>query len=135
MSCKQAKNPQFSNCISDFCRMVDGAHEDYTWNREEVNRLDKLTQDYLHRLELDGLDYSERAKIATQLSKCRQLRRISKDTVEVLEPLISFLDSERGRGMMSLMKEALGKTRKVEERMKTRTYRYKVLTQGDDVNE
>lgn len=134
MSAKKAKEPQFSNCISDFCKMVEGARTDYEWNREEVNRLDKLTQDYLHQLELDGLDYSERARVATQLSKCRKLRRISKDTVEVLEPLIEFLNSDKGRGMLNLMRETLGKTRKVEERMKTRTYRYKVLEQGDKAN-
>lgn len=135
MSAKKVKEPQFSNCISDFCRMVEGARADYEWNREEVNRLDKLTQDYLHQLELDGLDYNQRAKVATQLARCRQLRRVSKDTVEVLEPLIVFLDSEKGHGMMSFMREVLGKTRKVEERKKTRTYRYKVLERGEEVNE
>lgn len=132
MSKKKAREPQFSSCISDFCKMVENARSDYEWNYEEVNRLDKLTQDYLHQLELDGLDYYERAKVATQLAQCRQLRRISKDTVEVLEPLITFLDGDKGRGMMNLMRETLGKTRKVEERMKTRTYRYKVLEQGDE---
>lgn len=131
MSVKKAKAPQFSNCISDFCKMVDGAIRDYEWNREEVNRLDKLTQDYLHQLELDGLDYGERAKVATKLADCRQLRRVSKDTAEILEPLVLFLNSEKGKGMMNLVREALGKTRKVEERMETRTYRYKVLEQGE----
>lgn len=132
MSKKKAREPQFSSCISDFCKMVENARSDYEWNYDEVNRLDKLTQDYLHQLELDGLDYYERAKVATQLAQCRQLRHISKDTVEVLEPLITFLDGDKGRGMMNLMRETLGKTRKVEERMKTRTYRYKVLEQGDE---
>lgn len=132
MSKKKAREPQFSSCISDFCKMVENARSDYEWNYDEVNRLDKLTQDYLHQLELDGLDYYERAKVATQLAQCRQLRRISKDTVEVLEPLITFLDGDKGRGMMNLMRETLGKTRKVEERMRTRTYRYKVLEQGDE---
>lgn len=133
MSGRKAENPQFSNCISDFCKMVDNAHADYEWNREEVNRLDKLTQDYLHQLELNGLDYSERAKVATRLSHCRQLRRISKDTAEVLEPFITFLDSEKGHGMMNCMREALGKTRKIEEKMKTRTYRQKVLEGEGDI--
>lgn len=132
MSKKKAREPQFSSCISDFCKMVENARSDYEWNYDEVNRLDKLTQDYLHQLELDGLDYYERAKVATQLAQCRQLRRISKDTVEVLEPLITFLDGDKGRGMMNIMRETLGKTRKVEERMRTRTYRYKVLEQGDE---
>lgn len=126
----KAKRPQFSVCISDFCTMVAEAKQDYEWNRDEVNRLDRLTQDYLHRLELDGLSYGERAKVATQLARCRQLRRESKDTVEILEPFIEFIETEKGKQMMNLMRETLGKTRKVEERMGTRTYRYKVLEAG-----
>lgn len=131
MSAKKPEQPKFSVCISDFCNMLDSAKRDYEWNREEVNRLDRLTQDYLHKLELDGLDYAERAKVATELMKCRQLRRTSKDTAEILEPLVTFLEGEKGKGMMNLVREALGKTRKVEERMLNRTYRYRVLEQGD----
>lgn len=124
---KTSNIPQFSSTISDFCTMVTEAKSDYEWNKAEVNRLDKLTQDYLHKLELDGLDYKERAKIATQLSKTRQLRRASKDTVEILEPFIDFIESDKGKQTMNLMREALGKTRKVEQYMENRTYRYKVL--------
>lgn len=130
---KQAP-PQFSANISGFCSMAETAKRDYEWNREEVNRLDRLTQDYLHMLELDGLDYKERAKVATKLSQCRQLRRNSKDTVEILEPFIMFLDSDKGKNMMNLVREALGKTRKVEERMTGRTYRFKVYEPGDVSN-
>lgn len=119
--------PRFSGTISDFCDMVTEAKADYDWNNSEISRLDKLTQDYLHRLELEDLSYHERAKVATQLAECRRLRRASKDTVELLYPFIEFIDSEKGRQTMNLMKEALGKTRKVERYMETRTYRYKVL--------
>lgn len=119
--------PQFSVTISNFCSMVTEAISDYEWNSSEVSRLDRLTQDYLHRLELENLDYRERAKVATQLAKCRQLRRASKDTVEILEPFIEFIESEKGKQTMNLMREALGKTRKVEKYMENRTYRYKVL--------
>lgn len=125
----KAKNspPHFSESISNFCDMVTDVLRDYEWNKEEVNRLDKLTQDYLHKLELDGLDYKGRAKVATKLTTCRQLRRASKDTVEVLEPFVTFLESDKGKNMMNLMRDALGKTRKVEEKMVNRSYRYKVL--------
>lgn len=128
---EQKKNhPQFSVCISDFCKMVEGAKSDYEWNRAEITRLERLTQDYLHKLELENLSYAERAKVATQLARCRQMRRASKDTVEILEPFIDFIDTERGRQLMNLMRETLGKTRKAEERMNTRTYRYRVLDEG-----
>lgn len=106
---------------------MDEARKDYEWNFEEVNRLDKLTQDYLHKLELDGLDYRERAKVATALSRCRQQRRMCKDTVEVLDPLVQFLDSEKGSNLMNLMREVLGKTRRVEKNMENRIYVSRVL--------
>lgn len=110
--------------------MVDSAKRDFEWNKEEVNRLDKLTQDYLHMLELNGLDYKERAKVATKISVCRKMRRESKDTVEILEPFIVFLESDKGKNMVNLVRDALGKTRKVEEKMLNRTYRFKVYDEG-----
>ena len=121
--------PQFSESISSFCKLMENAQRDYAWNYDEVNRMDRLTQDYLHKLELDGLDYKERAKVATQLAKCRQARRECKDTVEILEPLVQFLESDKGKNLLNLVREALGKTRKVEERMETRTYIPRVLEQ------
>lgn len=129
MSKKNVK-PNFSTAISDFCNMVAEAQSDYDWNCAEVNRLDRLTQDYLHQLELNGLSYNERAKVATQLAHTRRLRRKSKDTVEILEPFIEFIESDKGKQTMNLMREALGKTRKVEKYMETRTYRYKVLEEN-----
>ena len=107
--------------------MMDRAKLDYRWNCDEVNRLDKLTQDYLHKLELDGLNYKERARVATSLARCRQERRESKDMATILEPLVQFLDSEKGRQIMSLMKEVLGKTRRVEKGMECRRYIPRVL--------
>lgn len=125
---KKPRNaPHFSSTISDFCKMVDEAKSDYEWNKTEITRLERLTQDYLHQLELGDLSYSERAKVATQLAKCRRLRRDSKDTVEILDPFMEFIDSEKGKQTMNLMREALGKTRKAEGRMENRIYRYKEL--------
>ena len=126
-------NPkQLSHYISDVCRMMDNASKDYDFSFREVERLDKLTQDYLHALELDGLDYGGRAKIATQLTKCRKLRRQHKDDVKLLEPLVSHLESERGKNFMNLLKEVLGKVRKSEEFMSNRKYRQKVLDSTEE---
>lgn len=119
--------PQFSVCLSGFLNLITEAQRDYQWNYDEVNRLDRLTQDYLHELELDGLDYRGRAKVATQIKNCRQLRRASKDTVEVLEPLMEFINSDKGKNLLNLLRETLGKTRRVEQYMETRSYRRRVL--------
>lgn len=127
MSRKKRQNPKFSPTISAFLNMIDQVQSDYAWNSEEITRLDKLTQDYLHILELDSPDYKERAKIATQLQKCRQDRRTSKDTIEILEPLVSYLDTDNGKKAINLMKEVLGRTRKAEMKMDNRIYRFRVL--------
>ena len=127
----QTQTPRFSDSISDFLRMVDNAKLDYKWNDAEVSRLDSLTQDYLHQMELGNLDYKQRARMATRLAKCRQERRSSKDTVQILQPLMDYLDSEKGKQAINLMRETLGKTRKTEQAMQTRTYRARVLEDGD----
>lgn len=106
---------------------MDAARRDYAWSYEQVGVMDALTQDYLHKLELDELDYKERAKIATQLAKCRQNRRAYKDTTIVLQPLVQFLESDKGKSLINLMREALGKTRRVEEQMASRKYVPRVL--------
>lgn len=121
---------EFSESISAVCRMLDDAVKDYQWNSEMVTRMDALTQDYLHSLELDGLKYDERAKVATQLAKCRQERRDHKDTVMVLEPLVQYLNTDKGKQLVNLLREVLGKTRKVEERMENRVYYPRVLEKG-----
>ena len=126
MANKRSK-PKFSATISEFIEMMESASKDYAWNYNEVNRMDKLTQDYLHKLELGNLDYKERAKVATQLAQCRRSRRECKDTVEVLEPLVQFLERDKGKNLYNLVRETLGKTRKVEERMETRVYIPRVL--------
>lgn len=95
-----------------------------------VNKMDNLTQDYLHSLELDGLKYEERAKIATKIAKCRQDRRNHKDTVRALEPLVEWLDTDKGKQLFNLLREVLGKTRKVEERMENRVYVRRITDGG-----
>ena len=127
MSANKPETVQLSVYISNFCKLIADSQKSYAWHHDEVNRLDKLTQDYLHKLELEGLNYKERAKVATQLMRCRQLRRVSKDAIEVLEPLINFVATDKGKGIYNMLREVIGQTRKVEEHIDNRSYRYKVL--------
>lgn len=131
MSGNKLVQPRFSDTIGAFLKLMDDVQKDYTYNSEQVDRMNRLTQDYLHSLELDGLDYKGRAKIATQLTKTRQARRDHKDMVEVLEPIVLFLDSEKGKQLINLMREVLGKTRKVENYLAHRKYIPRELTKEE----
>lgn len=83
-------------------------------------------------MELDGLKYEERVKIAAQLAKCRQERREHKDTTMILEPLVQYLKTDRGRKLVNLLRKVLGKARKAEEKMENRVYYPRVLGRGEN---
>ena len=125
------KSCVFSAKISDFCSAADKAIRDNLAASEDISRLDKLTQDYLHMLELGGLNYKERAKIATKISKCRQDRRRAKDVVDTTGALVEFLKTDKGKVFLNTLKEILGQTRKIEKTIGIRSYKYKILDLDD----
>lgn len=129
MSKKQVQDQPLSEYLSTFLNKLEETHVDYKWSVEEVKKLDQLTQDYLHKLELDELNYHEKAHVAIELSKTRQNRRLHKNQVESLEPVVNFLESSKGKNMVDLLKEVLGKVRKSEERIEKRMYSGRVLNE------
>ena len=80
-----------SEYISEFLNFITEVQSPYRFCSEEVNNQDKLTQDYLHSLELGELKCDERSKIATKLAINRKDRRYYKDRVEEFEPIVIFL--------------------------------------------
>ena len=81
-----------SEYITEFLNFVAEAQVKHKLDEEEVNKQDKLTQDYLHSLELGELKCDERSKIATKLAINRQDRRYYKDRVEELNPIVQFFE-------------------------------------------
>ncbi len=80
----------------------------------------KKTQDYLHKLELENLNYKERAKLSTKLMENRRLRRKYKDEYEELKPIAEFI--EVNKPMIHKLEQLLGEIRKVEKYHKNRQY-------------
>lgn len=131
MTNKKSKGNLFSEKISMFCALADATIKENAAASEEITKLDKLTQDYLHMLELNHLNYKERAKIATKLSKCRQERRRAKDVADITAPLTDFLQADKGKIALNSLKEILGQTRKIERLMNIRSYTYKILNENN----
>lgn len=111
-----------SHILKSFLDFVENARLDYNYNLEAMKNEERITQDYLHKLELEGLNYRERSKIATQLSINRQARRNYKDAVEELEPIVVFFEDQKNRAILSAMSQLLGQVRKVENYHQKRFY-------------
>ena len=121
-----------SEYISEFLNFVSDAQTKYQLYSEEVNKQEKLTQDYLHSLELDDLKCDERSKVATKLALNRKDRRYYKDRVEELEPIVKFFEDPQHKKMLNLMTKVLGDTRKQESYHKDRKYIPRVLKEKKD---
>lgn len=118
---------QHSQIIKTFLDFVDSARSEYNFNLEAMKNEERITQDYLHKLELEGLNCRERSKIATQLAHNRQVRRSYKDAVEELEPIVEFFEDPKNRSVLNSMSQLLGQVRKVESYHKRRFYVPKVI--------
>lgn len=70
--------------------IINNYKQEYDFASNQVNKLDLLTSDILHKLELEKLTYKERAKLATKLRNVRQDRRHYKNVCYVYQPLISM---------------------------------------------
>ena len=121
-----------SECIAEFLNLVSDAQAKYRVYADEVNKQDKLTQDYLHRLELGELKCEERSKVATKLAINRQDRRYYKDRVEELEPIVKFFEDPANKKVLDKMRPLLGEVRKWESYHKDRKYIPRVLKEKKD---
>lgn len=78
------------------------------------------TQDILHELELVPHTFNERGKLAKELTEVRQKRRVAKDAIELLEPLIRWA-ADHKKSIDALTK-VLGDMRKIDNRRENRLY-------------
>lgn len=116
--------------ISDFNKMVMQAEKTYKIYKDEYDRQEALTQDYLHTLELETLSRDERAKLATQLAINRRDRRYFKDRLEELAPIVNFFSDPNNKKCFNQLTQLLGAVRQQENYHACRTYTPKVLPVG-----
>ena len=99
----------------------------YQVNSSGIHEQDQLTQDLLHKLELEPNNAVELVKLAKQLKECRQTRRLMKDEIELMQPLMDFMQDGQNKRCVHQLQEALGKMRDVSKRHKNRRYYPRVL--------
>lgn len=122
------KNQLYSEGISRFIKFLEAAKAEYARCEEELNYQDHLKTDYLHLLELKCTCAKNRNKISKRLQQCLVERRKCKDTLAILEPLIQFLESDKGKQLINQLPQLVGRIRKEEKRIVDRTYAPRAMT-------
>lgn len=101
---------------------------EYNYNIEQQGYKEDLLQDIGHALELEDLDYHERARLATYEAEVRRERRRHKDAAEELRPIADYISSHAR--FLNELGQVLGKVRKEEKRHEGRHYNKRALDDG-----
>lgn len=114
------KDISYSEKFSQFLQFISQCQSDYYLAQSIQEDTEAETQDILHKLELEEITYHEYARLSKALKKVRIERRKAKDTIEQLNPLVSW-----GNQNLKTIKElerVLGEMRKAEKNMCYRHY-------------
>ena len=122
----RGKNEKFSSFnIEQFLNFLREIETTYKLYVEYQKEQEDLTQDLLHKLELERLTENEKRKLTTQLRINRKDRRFFKDRVEEFEPVFNFIFENKK--VIQELQRVLGEVRKQEKYHEHRTYFPKVL--------
>ena len=124
------KKTQRSEQLTNFLNFIKEAESEYIYFSGLLENENKITQDLLHKLELDTTTAKERNKIATLLANNRKDRRYYKNQVEQLQPIIDIINNQSCKPFLKQLNEALGKVRKAEEYHKNRKYFPRILRES-----
>ena len=121
---------EFLDLSINFAIHYKTVNSKYKTYNDLLNRADKATQDILHKLELDSLSQSEKAKLATKLSNIRKDRRYYKDKVEALETLVGKFESwgQSFGGCINKLENISGVTKRNYQNRNNRKYTPRVIT-------
>lgn len=123
---------KISGKLKVFLDLIADVKKEYSLAEEHVIQEDKITQDLLHKLEIEKTTAKERGRIATDLKVSRQTRRYYKDRIEEMTPLYEFLTDSNNAKVLNNLTQVLGKIRKAERYHETRTYKPRVKKEGCD---
>lgn len=104
----------------------------YDYCDEQLEIEQQITQDLLHAIEFSDV-YKDRCRYSTQLHYNRQRRRIYKNTITVLKPLIDFISKEDSKKCLNKISNLLGECRKVQQHTNERVYTPRILTELGEI--
>lgn len=111
----------FTSDDVDYIRTIlDNADAHYKNALDEMSECDRKQQDILHEMELMDHKYHDLAKLAVELKKVRDRRRIAKNAIELLGPITKWRQEQSGP--LTKLSNVIGVMRKTEEKQKNVIY-------------
>ena len=113
----------YSETIQDFLLLIQKAKDCYPEEEANVTYRENETQYILHELECVPHSAAQIMKLAKRLTATRQDRRLSKDNLELLLPIVEWCGKHKNA--VNDLKDALAAVAIKEDSLRGREYRYR----------
>ena len=110
----------YSEPIKEFLNFLRNCQMEYDCAVQTESHTVQETQDILHHLELDDIEYHSLARYARVLRNVRCERRLSKDTEIKTTPILNW--TRENRAVIKGLEQLLSEVRKLERTMDNRMY-------------
>lgn len=117
---KESTINEISDHLDAFLTFLRNCEQDYRIALQSEQEANGETQDILHMLEFEEKDHHSMARISKDLKAIRQNRRKAKDKMNVLSPIIDWIDENKEN--IKTLERLLGAVRKVEKDTENRFY-------------
>lgn len=100
--------------------ILEDASDNYKKAQDELTFCDRKQQDILHEIELVNHGRREIATLGLELADIRRRRRVAKNTIELLAPVVKWRQEQAGP--MTKLSNVIGSMRKIEEKQQNQVY-------------
>lgn len=115
----QSYDPEIIKNFSNFITLLQVKYKEAL---EELDNCNKTRNDMYHQIEMSALTQEESLKILSKIQNISLERRELKDFVELLEPLVSFLDVPENKRVLLSLCNIGEKIMSQKEKLKNRVY-------------
>lgn len=112
-----------SEKLSEFLNFICQVKPEYDYYLDVQADAEAKTLDLLHEIELVPHNAFDMVKIYKQLRESRKQRRLAKDSIRELTPLVTWVEDNKKE--IEALKRTLGDVRKVEKMEDGRIYLYR----------
>ena len=106
--------------VEKILKTIEDASFQYRSASDEIAECEKKQQDILHDLELADHTYHERGRLCNDLVEIRRRRRLAKNVMDLLEPVVKWRNESQGP--LNKLSNTIGSMRKIKERQDSKVY-------------
>lgn len=110
------------NVCKDFIKFINNIQTRYQYCNDDIQSFDNTRNDIYHKLEMCDLTQEEQLKLLNQIKEKSVERRKIKDFIEVVQPIIDFLNNEDNKKVIQAFGNVVGMTVNNIKKLDTRVY-------------